>query len=1033
MIKHAFFKCGVYVLTVFWVFSFCLDAAAKTISLGSATGNYDDVVALPVMVDDPSGIGGFSFTLSYDPKILTFVGIEQGEMPVSNGTAFKGASATMVDGHSYFNPYIAQSPYADVAYDKTSTSTFFYTVNHDKVHGQLMIAGVAEEQPTGTSLFKTRFKVNSASGLEGDSTVRINKTIIKNDGAGYAGNTFLPLLTGLPATTPDSGGYYPTPVFDASLGNGVVTVHATQDFMHTIAGVARYGSNQGVGATRSSIELLRKGAGGGYITENTQILGNDGAFAFSDMKDGLYAVRARSGNPLYYDSETTSFAVNGTDVVNLSLVLQQPFRFSGKVLVGSETDPKTIAGIRIVVRNGNGMIVGIYGISDTGSFNCASLPPGDYTVEAVYGGESVLLAQGDNYWELELRSISGSVAGLDPGENVMISTVSPTAGLQKAILRTMGNNGNGTYLVNDLLAADDVIVSGTASGMPTVYYDNATDFTEADPVDISQGNASGINLDFTPFKVDTYAVSGAVTNDDIPVGSENVYAYNVNTRAMIGTSSDVDGTFSFSLVPGTYEISVIKQNGHVFYYAGNATSRDRNTAVEITLVDSARTDVGIDVFECSLGVHGLVTYQGDPLARALIIAQGSDGVRLSAVTNTLGTYDLVGLCDGVEYTLRMVPPSSSMPVQTSVITAHEGIFLNFSLEPFNTVQGIVRDSISSLPVTGATVYLVDKRTGILVGERMVKSGADGRFNISGIENGLYVLVISHPLYRSNSMELSVQGDVEPEVVLIKGAFIYGTVSSGDPVSGATVVVSGGTTPLYDRTDTDGGFKIYGLDHGKVYTVTVLKTGYTRAVMNNVNATLDGTEVPFILTKPLETYVVAGEIRSGCANATMANTQVILSSNANNYVAVKTSNAAGAYRFDDVPNGSDFSLIVNPSGAGFQQYVERNIIIASDIPVRNITLPCGTDSEIKGQVKWAGGSDCYVFLYTDNTTFVDYIALGNLGSKEYVFTGLRSDLKYYVLAVAAGNIPEWYDGAASGDTAAVVLADTAGVDITLEAQ
>jgi hypothetical protein len=1033
MSKHALFKHGLYVLTVFLIVSMWNGlGGAKTLSLGSGAGNYDDIVSLPVTLDDPSGVSGFSFTLSYDPKMLTFVGIEQGGVPASNGTEFKVESGEVIDEHTYLNPYRSQAPYADVAYDKTSSSTFFHTVNHDEKNGQIMIAGVAEVQPSGTSLFKTRFKVNPSSGLEGNSTVRINPTIIENQGAGYNGTTFLPLLSGMPAADPDNDGNYPTPVYDATLASGTITVTATRDFLHSISGVARYGSDQGVGAGGSTVELLRQGAGGGYILENSELLGSDGAFMFSDIKNGLYALRARSGNPLYYDSPATSVGVNGTDVSGLSLVLGQPFRFSGKVLVGSGASGKSVQGIRIVVRDADGVIKGVYQVSNTGTFSCGPLPMDDYTVEAVYGGQSLVLTEGDNFWALTLRSIQGVVSGVKNNENVMISADSDDSGLQKSILTNVGESGNATYVLEDLLPAADAIVSGTTNAMPTLYYQNATDITAATEVDITAGNATNIDLDFSPFSVDTYGLSGTITNAELPASGENVYAYNVNTRAMTGTISDVNGTFQFAVVPGTYEISVIKENGHTFYYAGNATVRDQKKAHQVILGVSAETGVDLDVFECALALEGRVTFQGDPLGRALLVAQGSDGVRLAAATDSQGTYTLTGLCEGSAYTVRMVPSDSAMPVSTKTLTAHTGATLDFALEPENTVLGTVRESMTSQPIAGATAYLVDKQTGMLVGERMVRSDAGGRFTLSGIVNGLYSLVVSHPEHRSLTMDLTVQGDVQPEVNLVKGAHIKGKVTSGTSVPDVTVMVTGGPTPYYDRTDADGEFEIYGLDNGHAYTVTAVKTGYIRSVQKNVSASLSGTEVSFILSRPLETYTLSGEIRTGCNNATLDGAQIILSSTTNNFVVSGKTDDQGLYQFDNVPKGTDYSLIVDPSGA-LQQYTEKDLVLTSDLLTHDIVLPCGTESEIKGTITWTGGSTGYVFVYRDGLILVDYQALGTSGSSDYVFTGLRSDWNYHVLAVAAGNVPEWFNGKESGDTADTVQADTAGVNIDLKSQ
>lgn len=42
----------------------------KTLTIGSASGGYGDEVSVPISIDDPSGVGGLAFTITYDPDIF---------------------------------------------------------------------------------------------------------------------------------------------------------------------------------------------------------------------------------------------------------------------------------------------------------------------------------------------------------------------------------------------------------------------------------------------------------------------------------------------------------------------------------------------------------------------------------------------------------------------------------------------------------------------------------------------------------------------------------------------------------------------------------------------------------------------------------------------------------------------------------------------------------------------------------------------------------------------------------------------------
>src|SRR3569832_2884603 len=65
-----------------------------------------------------------------------------------------------------------------------------------------------------------------------------------------------------------------------------------------------------------------------------------------------------------------------------------------------------------------------------------------------------------------------------------------------------------------------------------------------------------------------------------------------------------------------------------------------------------------------------------------------------------------------------------------------------------SVKGLAFDTISKQPVAGATVTVLERKDSSLVTFTM--TGNDGRFELRGIANGDYRLLISHVYYHNSN-------------------------------------------------------------------------------------------------------------------------------------------------------------------------------------------------------------------------------------------------------------------------------------------
>src|SRR5436190_20413692 len=87
-------------------------------------------------------------------------------------------------------------------------------------------------------------------------------------------------------------------------------------------------------------------------------------------------------------------------------------------------------------------------------------------------------------------------------------------------------------------------------------------------------------------------------------------------------------------------------------------------------------------------------------------------------------------------------------------------FILFTILSFGqkngTIRGIAFDTISKQPVAGAAVTVVEKKDSSLVSFTMTDNA--GKFELSGIPNGEYRLMISHANYRNSNTLFTINDD-----------------------------------------------------------------------------------------------------------------------------------------------------------------------------------------------------------------------------------------------------------------------------------
>ena len=680
----------IFLLMGLFVFSGSAYAATdKTLTVGSCSGSYGDTVAVPITIDDPVGVGGVAFTLAYDSDVFEFQGLEQD---------VKGLS----DGSEYLVPGSDPPEYTVTEEQKVTVSnTLFYQVNNEPLNNRVIVAGASALELTNSGLFKAKFLIKPGSD-EGTYPIGLSKSIILNPAAGYDTPTLIPALVGMPAQEANAQGYYETPVFTTTLVNGSVTVSAPPSSLFSISGSVTY---EGVGAAADGTPVvLKKLIDSVYVLE-AQTTVNSGAYSFADNLAGSYRVFVTSSDPNFYNNAADVTVVDSDVIANV--ILPAPERVSGTVTINSGY----VAGLKVKVMNGT-QVVGIYAVNPDGTYQSGPLAPGvTYTAYAVYGSltSDVPIAElAESNWVVPLRTISGTVTGLTSG--VATITASSTDGQMMKIATS--DVTEETYIISNLVPADDYIVSAVATGLPVIYYDGKTDITQADTVDISTVDAT---VDFNYSGVTQGTISGIITEDTVPVPDIGVFAFNVNTYALVSLVTNGSGEYSLTLSPGNYELFVISDSGMLFYYdadsVDNVNQNEANADILEVVAGESLPDKDMDVLECDQSLMGKVTYErsdGSPVAFALITATSGDKMT-GTITGVGGTYTLGGLCDGLEYTVEMDPQAGNYGIQSETITAGTDTTLNFIIDTGHVLSGTVKDSVSDIGIANAMIICVTWR------------------------------------------------------------------------------------------------------------------------------------------------------------------------------------------------------------------------------------------------------------------------------------------------------------------------------------
>ncbi len=1008
--------------------------ASKTLTVGNAIGRPDQIVEIPIIIDNSTGIGGMAFTLLFNSEVFEFQDIKLNEKVISDGSDYVVNGTDPVEYTGYTE--------SDVQ------NTIFYQFN-DEIDGKVIISVAQAEalstETTGITFFSARFLIKQG---DGNYPINVNKTIIKDIPAGYNTPSALPVLIGMPSETENSEGFYTTPTFATTLIPGSVNVLAPG---YTIEGTVSYQGS--LLPANGSTLVLKKLAESGLYLYDEQSTVVDGSFYFYNKPNGAYKVSIYPHDPNYFNYSDIH-TLNGENLIISEITLKTATPISG--IITALVNGEQLQGFAVKILDNNQNLVGVYQVDENGQFETIPLPgtAADYGIYTVYGNieELIDIDSGTIDWTPTLYSVSGSISGLDESMSSLIVHVGSQTGKLQRYQSIANDNATINYQISNLVPADDYIVSVITLVNPVTYYNQVMDITLATPVQVDNttvsDNMTVIDINFSFSSVEKATISGRVIDNGTTrtVSGVIIYAMETNNYGMISDVTDTNGNYSLTVVPGSYEL--FADNGQkIFFYSGDDTEATQNnsdaTAITVENEDVIE-NININITECDCFLQGTITYgreNGPPMEGVMITAVSDTGFALDFTAQD-GSYFLNGLCNG-SYQVEMNSLTIEHALQFEEIDMDGDNCLNaqvdFVINQYNTLTGIVTDGINT--VSDAVLYLIDDDTSEMVGFRMYFTDSEGEYCIGDIRSGIYTLYVSHRDYENSVVKnIEISGDTTlDDITLSKGTYIYGTIQDGefDAISDAVVIaVAEGEDPSYAVSNSSGDYEIYGLNQTLDYLITASKLGYQKEVETSISPASEGTEVNFILFPLTQFFSLSGTVISECIPVSpVENIKVVASfspsDDQKDFFQVTHTDSNGDYTFTNLPFDTGYTLVVVPPGDMNVEIITDIIeVIDTEVVLGDVTLPCG--DAVSGLISTSVEADIiYVIIYDSSNNYIGYTLAAEDGTYS---VEAPSSGSYKVVAVAQGNITTWYTSDGAGTDSidnASVFSPGIGINISME--
>ena len=458
------------------------------------------------------------------------------------------------------------------------------------------------------------------------------------------------------------------------------------------------------------------------------------------------------------------------------------------------------------------------------------------------------------------RRISGAVTGrVVAGVNLALGGAATAAAVTDA-RGGFSFDGlvDGRYTVTPSLAGGFVFSPLTAS------------------VIVSGADAAGLSFE----GVGAYSISGAV-GGAVKAGVTVI----LGGDASAATTTDVAGNYSFIALPdGDYTIAPSLAGGYAFSPASlSASLRGAGASGRDFVVRGAFT------------VSGSVV--GPARAGVTVALEGPSGA--TTTTDAAGRYSFTGLANG-SYAVRpsLLGYSFSPVTASAVVNGADVAGKDFAEQGNYSIFG----TVSGLVTAGVTVTL----GGAAVASTLTDQS--GNYSFAGLSDGDYTLtpsVAGGYAFSPATLATAVRGANATGRNFTSGGALSISGTIRGPYLTPVQLALSGPRSLFVYATSAGDFSFSGLPNG-AYTVTPIPAGGYVFTPAAATVNLSDANVGGVAFTDAGAYSISGHVLTAAA-APLAGATVTL-----NGSRTATTDAAGAYSFDALPNGS--YTIVPASGS-----------------------------------------------------------------------------------------------------------------------
>jgi hypothetical protein len=610
-----------------------------------------------------------------------------------------------------------------------------------------------------------------------------------------------------------------------------------------------------------------------------------------------------------------------------------------------------------------------------------------------------------------MRSISGTVMGLGTDDTAEINVVSPFQGISR-ITELTGTGQPLHYTVTDLEPADDYRIEISSSDYLYQAYNQKDSWETADILDLSDGNASGIDFRMIP---GTVVISGTVEfpADASPGETAWVNVYSPSTGAVREVSAELRDTddpqvpyaVTNLLNTGDYIVSVWSDEYRKAYYDGTESgTRKEQNALPVA--------GGTVNFRLEKGASISGTLFGTDISEILVEAWSeSTGTGNTASPSENGDYIIEGLESAPDFKVSAwkpdVPPffyHTEGTVRTrdfaeEVSTEYENpVNIDMEISEGGSIRGTVYGFAGEpVPYIWVDAWSESQQTG-----GGVFTGQYGIYEIKGLplagDYKVSALPDSSMSYMPAEKTGIPGGSIGIDLILPeKNAYmITGVIqdSEGNYIPNVEVEITSDSQDFYGWNTATRDvsealhliepYRITGLPEADDYVITARppkNLPYTAFSKSDIS--ISGDTVFDIVLEPA--LKISGSV-FGKDDLPIKGVRIIASSADENFHGEGTTDRNGFYEITNVPDAWDYIISAIAEGYAVQEKLEQS-------PGTGIDFTLEFGGSINGEITDEDGPmpDVFIEIYSESAGTLPYYSGGAISDSNgrFVVNHLRT--------------------------------------------